>query len=49
MPRINTLRDRELAGDADAGARFQRAHRNSVLLNVVQMGMLLVVLVRAVS
>lgn len=35
-PRINALRDRELAGDAQAKATFERAHRLSVLINGVQ-------------
>jgi hypothetical protein len=42
MPRINRYRDRELAGDADAGAAFKQAHRQSVLINVVQLGMIAV-------
>ena len=46
MPRINALRDAELAGDAEAAPRFARAHRGSVVLNAVQMIALLVALVR---
>ncbi|MDX1710058.1 MAG: DUF4149 domain-containing protein [Rhodovibrionaceae bacterium] len=37
MPRINALRDRELQGDAKAGARFARLHRLSVAINMVQL------------
>jgi hypothetical protein len=48
MPRINALRDAELAGDAEAGAAFARAHRLSVAVNqaqlVVAVGVLLLVL-----
>ena len=35
MPRINQLRDAELAGDAAAGARFAKLHRVSVIINMV--------------
>lgn len=37
MPRINTLRDRMIAGDASAGPGFDRLHRASVGINLVQM------------
>ncbi|MEM6491093.1 MAG: DUF4149 domain-containing protein [Pseudomonadota bacterium] len=37
MPKINALRDAELAGDAAAGAGFKLRHRISVLVNVVQL------------
>ncbi len=37
MPAINRLRDRQLAGDADAKKRFDRLHRASVAINFVQM------------
>jgi hypothetical protein len=37
MPRINALRDRQLAGDAVAATWFNRAHGTSVALNFVQM------------
>ncbi len=46
MPRINGLRDRELAGEAAAGPLFQRAHRQSVVLNLAQLLILLGILVR---
>ncbi len=37
MPRINALRDAELAGDAVAAPRFARLHRASVSVNMVQL------------
>lgn len=37
MPRINALRDLELAGEAAAGAQFVRLHRISVAINMMQM------------
>ncbi len=37
VPRINRARDAELAGDAEAGRRFARLHRFSVLLNLAQL------------
>lgn len=37
MPRINALRDRELAGDGAAGAMFGRLHSLSVLINTLQL------------
>ncbi|MEM6973290.1 MAG: DUF4149 domain-containing protein [Pseudomonadota bacterium] len=37
MPRINLLRDKQLAGDAEAGKAFDKAHKTSVVINVVQM------------
>lgn len=46
MPRINALSDAAQAGDAAAKPRFERAHRLSVVLNMVQMLAALVVLVR---
>jgi hypothetical protein len=36
MPRINQARDAELAGEPDAGRRFQRLHRASVAVNGIQ-------------
>ncbi len=41
MPRINALRDRQLAGDAAAGKWFGRAHGLSVAINVLQFGLTL--------
>ena len=37
VPRINQLRDAELAGDAAAGKRFATLHRVSVIINMVQL------------
>ena len=37
MPRINALRDAELAGDAAAAPRFAQLHRASVSMNMVQL------------
>lgn len=37
MPRINALRDAGLAGDAEAGRAFDRAHKLSVAANVLQL------------
>ena len=36
MPRINRLRDAQLAGDTQAGLRFDRLHRLSVWINSAQ-------------
>jgi hypothetical protein len=36
MPRINRARDAELAGQQDAGRRFQRLHRASVAVKGIQ-------------
>jgi hypothetical protein len=47
MPRINRLSDAAQAGDATAKPRFDSAHRLSVLLNLVQMVVAAVVLLRA--
>ena len=44
VPRINALRDAELAGDAAAGARFATLHRVSVIINMVQLLALVVLL-----
>jgi hypothetical protein len=37
MPRINRMRDRFLAGETGAEKRFDRLHRASVGINLVQM------------
>ena len=37
VPRINELRDADLAGDAAAGKRFATLHRVSVIINMVQL------------
>ena len=39
-PRINALKDRALAGDEAAAADFDRAHRTSVMLNLMQLAAL---------
>lgn len=46
MPRINAWSDAAQAGDAAAKPRFERAHRLSVVLNMVQLLAIAVVLVR---
>ena len=46
MPRVNALSDAAQAGDAAAKAGFARAHQLSVLVNVAQMLVALVVLLR---
>lgn len=45
MPTINRARDAELAGDDEAGVRFSRLHRLSVLINGLQWFAVLAVLV----
>ncbi|MEM9388201.1 MAG: DUF4149 domain-containing protein [Pseudomonadota bacterium] len=37
VPLINAARDAQLAGDTQAGARFQRGHRVSVVINMAQL------------
>lgn len=37
VPRINALRDLELAGDENAGKKFAAGHRLSVIVNVAQL------------
>jgi hypothetical protein len=44
LPRINAARDAQLAGDANAGEAFDRGHKLSVAINIVQL-VLLVALV----
>ena len=46
MPTLNRLRDAGLAGDAAAGSRFDKLHRVSVGVNMVQIVAVLAVLVR---
>jgi hypothetical protein len=46
MPRINALSDAAQAGDAAAQAGFDRAHRLSVVVNLVQMAAAAGVLLR---
>jgi len=45
VPRINAWRDAELAGDAAAGRKFALGHRVSVLINLIQLGVVLAALV----
>ena len=40
LPRINTARDAQLAGDVEAGRRFDRDHKLSVGMNMVQLVLL---------
>ena len=46
MPTLNRLRDAGLAGDAASNARFDKMHRVSVGVNMVQMVAVLLVVVR---
>ena len=46
MPRINRRRDAALAGDETARPQFERLHRQSVIINGVQMLVLLWVFIR---
>ena len=46
VPRINQLRDAEIAGDAAAGTRFATLHRVSVIINMVQLLALVVLLLK---
>ena len=41
MPAINRARDRNLEGDAQAGAKFRALHLQSVLINALQLLLLL--------
>ena len=47
MRTLNRLRDAGLAGDAASNTRFDRLHRVSVYVNVVQMVAVLAVVARA--
>ena len=40
LPRINTARDAQLAGDVESGRRFDRDHKLSVGINMVQLVLL---------
>lgn len=44
VPRINNARDAQLSGDSEAGARFDRGHKLSVTINMVQLVGLVVIL-----
>lgn len=48
LPRINTARDGQLAGDEKASEAFDRGHKLSVVINIVQL-VLLVALIIATS
>jgi len=48
MPRINAMRDQELAGESAAGKRFQRLHSLSVWVNGAQFLAATVVLARLI-
>jgi hypothetical protein len=37
VPRINDARDAQLAGDSQAAARFDRGHKLSVTVNMLQL------------
>ena len=49
MPMINRARDAELAGDSEAGARFSRLHRSSVVINALQWFAMLAALVMVLA
>ena len=44
VPRINDARDAQLAGDVDAAAKFDRGHRLSVAINMLQLVGLIAIL-----
>ncbi|MGD1989265.1 MAG: DUF4149 domain-containing protein [Pseudomonadales bacterium] len=44
VPKINALRDQQLAGDAEAGRAFDRSHRLSVAINFGQIALLIAAL-----
>ena len=44
VPRINDVRDAQLAGDVDTGAKFDRGHRLSVAINMLQLVGLIAIL-----
>ena len=46
VPRINQLRDAELAGDTAAGPRFATLHRVSVIINMIQLLALVALLLK---
>ena len=49
MPRINSMRDASVAGNAEATRRFARAHQASVGINAAQLLVVLGVLVRMLA
>ena len=44
VPRINDARDAQLAGDTDAAAKFDRGHKVSVVINMLQLVALVAIL-----
>ena len=46
MPRINAARDRMLSGDEASGRLFNRLHRASVIINILQLAAAFVVIIR---
>ena len=44
VPRINDARDAQLAGDTDAAAKFDRGHKLSVAINMLQLVGLIAIL-----
>lgn len=44
VPRINDARDEQLAGDTDAAAKFDRGHKLSVVINMLQLVALVAIL-----
>ena len=44
VPRINDARDAQLAGDTDAAAKFDRGHKLSVVINMLQLVALVAIL-----
>ena len=49
LPRIDQARDRALAGDETASARFRRLHRTSTVLNGLQLIAVTVALIRLID
>lgn len=49
MPRINRYRDAQLSGNEKAGTKFQRLHKLSVGVNVLQMGIVAVIFIKLVN
>ena len=49
VPKINTWRDRELAGDEAAAALFNAGHRASVIINLVQLAAIIWVFWRLIA
>ena len=45
LPRINTARDAQLAGDEKSGDTFERGHKLSVVINMSQLGLLVALII----